>query len=100
MGLRLQNLPVGADRADRKRLFTRLSEIHPEGVQWLWQDRLPLGEISVVDGDPATNKSSAILDLVARVSTRRPMPDARWQPGRPRRGVVAPGRGQHRQDRA
>jgi len=90
MGLRLQKLPVVADRANRKpprnvqepvirvpqqRLFTRLSEIQPEGVQWLWHERLPLGEISVVDGDPATNKSSAILDLVARVSTGRPMPD-------------------------
>lgn len=90
MGLRLQKLQVGGDRVGRQPpsnvleavapqpkhgLFTRLSDIQPEGVQWLWQDRLPLGEISVVDGDPATNKSSAILDLVARVSAGRPMPD-------------------------
>lgn len=89
METRLQRRPVAADqvrptawengKADasgaQRRLFTRLSDIPPRGVDWLWQDRLPLGEISVVDGDPATNKSSAILDLVARVSTGRPMPD-------------------------
>lgn len=76
-GRRRTGFQLDADKkpATGPGLFTCLSEIRPEVVQWLWQDRLPLGEISVVDGDPATSKSSAVLDLVARVSTGRPMPD-------------------------
>jgi hypothetical protein len=52
-----------------------LSAIEPRPVEWLWRDRIPLGELTLVDGDPGTNKSSVTLDLAARVSTGREMPD-------------------------
>ncbi|MGO8749763.1 MAG: AAA family ATPase [Thermoguttaceae bacterium] len=55
--------------------FILLSSIKPEGVKWLWEGRIPLGEITLFDGDPSTNKSSVCLDLAARVSTGRQMPD-------------------------
>jgi len=57
------------------RLFTRLSEMSPQEVVWGWKNRIAFGEISIVDGDPAQNKSSVALDLAARFSTGRPMPD-------------------------
>jgi len=55
--------------------FIRLSEVTPKKVEWLWQVRIPLGEITIIDGDPGVNKSVLIADLAARVSTGAPMPD-------------------------
>lgn len=52
-----------------------LSDVPPREVEWLWPDRIPLGELTILDGDPSVNKSSFTLDLAARVSTGKDMPD-------------------------
>jgi hypothetical protein len=52
-----------------------LSEVQPETVEWLWPGRIPYGKLTVVDGDPGTGKSVMTLDLAARLTTGRPMPD-------------------------
>ncbi|PSK99757.1 AAA domain-containing protein [Haloactinopolyspora alba] len=54
---------------------TTLSAVVPESVQWLWPDRLPVGKLVVLDGDPSTGKSTLTLDLAARVSAGKPWPD-------------------------
>jgi hypothetical protein len=41
----------------------------------LWRDRIPLGKLTVLDGDPGLGKSTLLLDLAARVTTGSPMPD-------------------------
>ena len=66
------------------RLFTRFSEVVPEKVEWFWLGRIPMGEITVVDGDPAANKTSAMLDVAARSTTGRTLPGG----GRVRCGVL------------
>ncbi len=53
----------------------RMSDVAPEPVTWLWQDYLPIGKLVVLDGDPGLGKSMLTIDLGARVSTGRPMPD-------------------------
>src|SRR5262249_19077317 len=58
------------------RVLKRLSELTPEPTEWLWHLRIPAGELTVVDGDPAVNKSSLLLDLATRVSTGQEMPDS------------------------
>lgn len=60
--------------SERPRLV-RLSDVQPRPVRWLWRDRIPLGKISVVDGDPGLGKSLMTLDLTARVTTAAAMPD-------------------------
>jgi phage N-6-adenine-methyltransferase len=52
-----------------------LSSVEPKPTTWLWHRRIPLGELTICDGDPADNKSSLLIDIAARVSTGRPMPD-------------------------
>lgn len=52
-----------------------LSSLRAEQVSWLWDGRLPLGKVVVIDGDPATGKSTLTLDIAARVSTGRAWPD-------------------------
>jgi len=52
-----------------------MSSVVPKETQWAWQYRIPLGELTGVDGDPGNNKSSVLIDLAARVSTGSDMPD-------------------------
>jgi hypothetical protein len=56
-----------------KRLV-RLSDVQPTPTRWLWRGRIPLGAITVVEGDPGEGKSSLTYDLAARVTRGRPMP--------------------------
>ena len=53
----------------------RLADVAPQPVRWLWPGRIPLGKLTILDGDPGLGKSLLTLDLAARVSTGRPMPD-------------------------
>ncbi len=55
--------------------YQLMADIKPEPVRWLWRGRIPLGEITLIEGDPGTNKSSLVLDIAARLSTGRPMPN-------------------------
>ena len=52
-----------------------LDRIKPEHVQWLWPGRVPLGKITILQGDPGIGKSTIALDIASRVSTKQPMPD-------------------------
>lgn len=55
--------------------LVRLSDVKPETIDWLWHGRVALGKITLLDGDPGQLKSSITLDLAARVTTDRAMPD-------------------------
>jgi putative DNA primase/helicase len=63
-----------ADTADEFKVGILLSEVVEESVEWLWEGRIPLGKLTVIDGDPGTGKSALTIDLAARVSTGRDMP--------------------------
>jgi len=57
--------------------LVRLDTVTPEKVQWLWYPYIPLGKITLIDGDPGTGKSLFAIDLIARVTSGQPMPDGR-----------------------
>jgi hypothetical protein len=46
-----------------------------EPLQWLWPGRIPLGKVTILDGDPGLGKSLITVYLTARVTTGRGMPD-------------------------
>jgi hypothetical protein len=52
-----------------------LSEVEAERMEELWIGRIPLGKITLVEGDPDNGKSAMTTDWAARVSTGRPWPD-------------------------
>jgi hypothetical protein len=52
-----------------------MHQVRSERLRWLWPGRIPLGKITILDGDPGLGKSLFTLDLLARVSTGREMPD-------------------------
>ncbi len=67
--------PQPSPDPDEEALGLFLSEIETQPVHWLWEKRIPLGKITILDGDPGMGKSLLALNLAARVSSGRPMPD-------------------------
>jgi RecA-family ATPase len=53
----------------------RAADIEPERIRRLWGNYLFLGKVTVIDGDPGLGKSTAMVDIAARVTTHQPMPD-------------------------
>lgn len=53
----------------------RLADVQPEAVEWLWPARIPLGKLTILQGDPDLGKSLITLDIAARVSSGTPWPD-------------------------
>ena len=52
---------------------TPLSEIETQPIAWLWENRIPQGKITLLEGDPGMGKSLLAIDIAAHVSTGRPM---------------------------
>ena len=52
-----------------------MSGVHARPVEWLWPGWIPLGKLTVLDGDPGVGKSTLLLDLAARLSRDGVMPD-------------------------
>ncbi len=61
--------------AHRPGVGVLLSEVAPRRVEWLWAGRVPKGKLTLLESDPGTGKSAMIMDLAARVSSGRDMPD-------------------------
>lgn len=51
-----------------------LSDVVSVPVEWLWPDRIPLGKITLLAGDPKLGKSFLTMDLAARVSGGKDVP--------------------------
>lgn len=55
--------------------FIRLDTVASEKVSWLWLGFIPLGKITLIDGDPGLGKSLFSIDLIARITSKQNMPD-------------------------
>ena len=51
------------------------SEVDRASIDWLWRGRLAYGKLSIVDGDPGMGKGLLGIDITARLTTGRAMPD-------------------------
>ncbi len=60
-----------------KAIGVLLEDVTEEKVNWLWPNRIPLGALTVLDGDPGNGKSLCALEIAARVSRGRPLPGER-----------------------
>src|SRR4051794_27222101 len=52
-----------------------VADVPTKPLNWLWQGWIPLGKISLLDGDPNLGKSLIAADIASRVSSGREMPD-------------------------
>jgi AAA domain len=66
-----------------------LADVAVQRVAWLWQHRVPLGKVTLLEGDPGLGKSTLTLDIAARVSRGAPLEGDTnaWEPA----GVVIVG---------
>jgi len=67
--------PGDTMRAARKKQVFCLCDCEPQPREWLWPGRVAAGKLTLIDGDPSQGKSLLTLDLVARLTTARAMPD-------------------------
>jgi hypothetical protein len=65
----------------------RLDQHTPGQLEWLWPLRIPLGGLTLSEGDPGTNKSTMLYDIAARVTTGHAMPST-TAAGRPPSSVI------------
>jgi putative DNA primase/helicase len=64
------------DTGSRDGGLRKLSDIEAKDVEWLWQNHIPLGEITILAGDPGVGKSYFSYFLSAQISKGGSWPDA------------------------
>lgn len=67
-------------------VVTKLSDIAPEEVRWLWHPYVPLGKLTLLEGDPGQGKTYLMLAAAAAITRGYSLPD--------QRGRVPPPHGQ------
>jgi len=54
--------------------FICLEDVHATTQRWFWPNRIPVGALTVFEGDPGCNKSTITYDLAARLTSGRSSP--------------------------
>lgn len=62
---------------DGERITRLLADVKPTQVRWLWRPWIPLGKVSILEGDPDVGKSLLTLAMAATVSTGSAWPETR-----------------------
>jgi putative DNA primase/helicase len=55
--------------------FVAAADVEVRPVSWLWRHYIPLGKITMLEGDPNLAKTTIAVDISARVTMGHPMPD-------------------------
>ena len=58
---------------NREPIIRSMDEIEVKEVEWLWQDFIPLGKVTILQGDPGEGKTTAMLQIIASLTTGRPI---------------------------
>lgn len=59
---------LGVNKKWREIITQRASEIRPRAIRWLWDEWIPLGENCIMSGREDTGKSTALLEIAARIT--------------------------------
>ena len=78
------------DKTKTRLSVIRLSDVKPEEVRWLWKPYIPIGKVTLLEGDPESGKSYLSLAIAARVTKGQGLPAYGTQPsqGRTPRNVL------------
>ena len=57
------------------KLLTLFSNVQSKPVQWLWRPYIPIGKVTLLQGDPNDGKSTMMMNIVAELSKGGAMPD-------------------------
>ncbi|MDP2726169.1 MAG: AAA family ATPase, partial [Dehalococcoidia bacterium] len=74
--------PSGQPPAVRRPVVVRLDSVTPEQVEFLWHPYIPLGKLTILEGDPGLGKSWLALAIAAAISRGVKLPGATdpWGP--------------------
>ena len=53
-----------------------MSEIQTEEVKWIWRPYIPLGKVTIVQGDPGEGKTTLILAIIAALTKGEALPES------------------------
>lgn len=71
-------IEAGAEKTapERPRLkCVRLADIQTKVIEWLWQDRIPKGTLTLLEGDGGRGKSTIVADICSRWSNGTKLED-------------------------
>lgn len=64
-------------------VLVKFSDIDPEDIEWLWYPYLPLGKLTILEGDPGQGKTYLMLAIASALTRGYILPDQRGRPGPP-----------------
>lgn len=62
-------------------MLTRMSDVEPQEVKWLWHPYIPLGKLTLLEGDPGLGKTFISLTLAAAITRGWPLLSQTGAPG-------------------
>jgi hypothetical protein len=65
-----------AEQVADEPVLIRLSSVQPKPIRWVWHGRIPLGKVTVLDGNRGLAKSLLSIDLAACLTMAKPMPNS------------------------
>ncbi|MEG0492384.1 MAG: AAA family ATPase [Clostridia bacterium] len=60
--------------AQKELNLINMEEVDAKAVDWLWYPFLPIGKISIVQGDPGEGKTTFILQVIALLTRGEKLP--------------------------
>lgn len=68
--------PTSATKAARDGIvFRKISDVEERDVEWLWPNRIAVGKLTILAGDPGLGKSFLTMDIAARITRGDHFPD-------------------------
>ena len=76
----ISKYPVAGKRNEKPTKASRaiiecIADVQREEVTWLWQDRIPAGKITMIDGDPGSGKSWCSMAIASAITTGSSLPE-------------------------
>jgi archaellum biogenesis ATPase FlaH len=63
---------------DNNYRLINMEDVVAEEVEWLWEGYIPIGKLTILQGDPGKGKTMAMLNLIAAFTTGRGMLEPPW----------------------
>ncbi|PIR48109.1 hypothetical protein COU80_06065 [Candidatus Peregrinibacteria bacterium CG10_big_fil_rev_8_21_14_0_10_55_24] len=64
----------GASEIQYSPVLVHLEDVQAEEVSWLWEQRIPRGKLTIIEGDPGVGKSWVSFALIAAITAGKALP--------------------------